>query len=82
MGTVTEPRLGLSITHGSVDLVTSKLPALQAYQLSIAAPAAPAAASTPPQPHAANRCSPESAVAPLATAERSSPMRTARFIRR
>ena len=41
LGTVTEPRLGLSITHGNVDLVTSKLPALQAYQLSIAAPPAP-----------------------------------------
>ncbi len=37
-GSFTEPRLGLSITNGSVDLVTSKLPALQAYQLSIAAP--------------------------------------------
>src|SRR6187551_2203232 len=38
LGTFTEPRLGLSVTHGSVDLVSSKLPALQAYQLSIAAP--------------------------------------------
>ena len=47
LGTVTEPRLGLSITHGSVDLVTSKLPALQAYQLSIAAPAAPAGSFDP-----------------------------------
>ena len=41
-GTMTEPRLNLSITNGSVDMVTSKLPALQAYQLSLAAPAAPA----------------------------------------
>jgi mono/diheme cytochrome c family protein len=41
-GTMTEPRLNLSITNGTVDLVTSKLPALQAYQLSLAAPAAPA----------------------------------------
>ncbi|MEO8523494.1 MAG: c-type cytochrome [Caldimonas sp.] len=42
LGSVTEPRLGLSISHGNVDLVTGKLPALQAYQLSIAAPPAPA----------------------------------------
>jgi mono/diheme cytochrome c family protein len=42
LGTVTEPRLGLSITHGTQDLVTSKLPALQAYQLSLSAPPAPA----------------------------------------
>jgi mono/diheme cytochrome c family protein len=41
-GSFSEPRLNLNITHGSQDLVTSKLPALQAYQLSLAAPAAPA----------------------------------------
>lgn len=44
-GNFADPRLGTSgvdITHGSDDLVTAKLPALQAYQLSIAAPAAPA----------------------------------------
>jgi mono/diheme cytochrome c family protein len=41
LGTFSEPRLGLSISHGNVDLVSSKLPALQAYQLSIAAPAPP-----------------------------------------
>lgn len=41
LGTFTEPRLNLSITHGNVDLVSSKLPALQAYQLSIAAPTPP-----------------------------------------
>jgi cytochrome c5 len=40
LGTFTEPRLSLSVTNGTVDLVTSKLPALQAYQLSIKAPAA------------------------------------------
>ncbi|SPC21734.1 c-type cytochrome [Cupriavidus oxalaticus] len=39
LGTFTEPRLNLSITHGTEDLVTSKLPALQAYQLSLKAPA-------------------------------------------
>ena len=42
LGTMTEPRLNLNITHGTQDLVTDKLPALQAYQLSLAAPAAPA----------------------------------------
>jgi len=41
LGSFTEPRLNLSVTNGSVDLVSSKLPALQAYQLSLAAPAAP-----------------------------------------
>ncbi len=41
-GTVDEPRLNLHITNGTQDLVTFKLPALQAYQLSIPAPAAPA----------------------------------------
>ncbi|MFC5497895.1 c-type cytochrome [Caenimonas terrae] len=42
LGSVVEPRLNLSVTHGSVDLVSAKLPALQAYQLSLAAPAPPA----------------------------------------
>jgi Cytochrome c len=42
-GTVTEPRLNLSITNGTQDRVSSKLPALQAYQLSLQAPAPPAA---------------------------------------
>ncbi|MBP0620621.1 c-type cytochrome [Cupriavidus sp. LEh25] len=42
LGSVSEPRLNISITHGSVDLVTSKLPALQAYQLSLSAPPPPA----------------------------------------
>jgi mono/diheme cytochrome c family protein len=41
-GTFTEPRLGISITHGTDDLIGSKLPALQAYQLSLAAPSPPA----------------------------------------
>lgn len=41
-GNFTDARLNLNITNGSVDLVSSKLPALQAYQLSLAAPAAPA----------------------------------------
>jgi hypothetical protein len=42
LGSVSEPRLNLGITHGSGDLVSSKLPALQAYQLSIGAPTPPA----------------------------------------
>jgi mono/diheme cytochrome c family protein len=41
-GTFTEPRLNVSVTNGTVDLVTDKLPALQAYQLTLSAPAAPA----------------------------------------
>lgn len=42
LGTFTEPRLNLSVTNGTVDLVTSKLPALQAYQLTLQPPPAPA----------------------------------------
>ena len=42
LGTFTEPRLSLSITNGTEDRVTTKLPALQAYQLSLAAPPPPA----------------------------------------
>ena len=41
-GTFTEPRLGISVTNGTDDLISSKLPALQAYQLTLLAPAAPA----------------------------------------
>jgi mono/diheme cytochrome c family protein len=42
LGTFTDQRLPLTVTNGNVDLVSDKLPALQAYQLSLAAPAAPA----------------------------------------
>jgi mono/diheme cytochrome c family protein len=42
LGTFTEPRLNIAVTNGAVDLVSNKLPALQAYQLSLQAPAAPA----------------------------------------
>lgn len=42
LGSVVEPRLKLNLTNGTEDRVSSKLPALQAYQLSLAAPAAPA----------------------------------------
>jgi len=41
-GSFSEPRTGVSVTNGTDDLVSSKLPALQAYQLSIPAPAPPA----------------------------------------
>jgi len=41
-GTFTEPRTGVNVTNGTDDRVSSKLAALQAYQLSIAAPPAPA----------------------------------------
>ena len=40
-GTFVEPRTGVSVTNGTTDLVSSKLPALQAYQLSLASPAPP-----------------------------------------
>ena len=42
LGSFSDPRLNLNINHGVVDLVSSKLPALQAYQLSLKAPAPPA----------------------------------------
>ncbi len=41
-GSFSDPRLPLSVTNGTVDLVSSKLPALQAYQLSLNAPLPPA----------------------------------------
>ena len=43
-GTFTESRTGVNVTNGTDDLVTDKLPALQAYQLTLAAPP-PAAGS-------------------------------------
>jgi mono/diheme cytochrome c family protein len=41
-GVFTEPRLGISVSNTPPDLVESKLPDLEAYQLSLAAPAPPA----------------------------------------
>ena len=41
-GTFTEPRTGVNVTNGTDDQVSAKLDALQAYQLSIAAPTPPA----------------------------------------
>ena len=46
-GTFTEPRLGINVTNGSDDLISSKLPALQAYQLTLHAPPAPAGSFDP-----------------------------------
>jgi cytochrome c5 len=40
-GTFVEPRLGVSVTNGTDDLISAKLSAFQAYQLSLAAPPAP-----------------------------------------
>lgn len=42
LGSMLEPRLNLNIRNGSEDRVSAKLPALQAYQLSLAAPSPPA----------------------------------------
>ena len=41
-GTFVEPRTGVKVTNGSDDQITAKLPALQAYQLSLRAPPAKA----------------------------------------
>ena len=41
-GSFSDRRTGVNVTHGTDDLVTSKLPALQAYQLSLNAPPPPA----------------------------------------
>jgi hypothetical protein len=41
-GSFSEPRMDVDVTNPPDDLVSSKLPALQEYQLSIAAPAPPA----------------------------------------
>jgi mono/diheme cytochrome c family protein len=41
-GSFSEPRTGVSVTNGTDDLISSKLPGLQAYQLAIAPPSPPA----------------------------------------
>jgi hypothetical protein len=46
-GTFAEPRTGVAVTNPPDDLVSSKLAALQEYQLSIAAPAPPAGSFDP-----------------------------------
>lgn len=40
-GSFVEPRTGVKVTNGTDDLITAKLPALQAYQLTLAAPVPP-----------------------------------------
>ncbi|HEY0712476.1 MAG TPA: c-type cytochrome, partial [Polyangia bacterium] len=46
-GTFTDPRTGVNVTNGTEDLITAKLPALQAYQLSLPAPPPPAGSFDP-----------------------------------
>ena len=46
-GTFSEPRTGVTVTNGTDDLVTDKLPDLQTYQLTLAAPPPPAGSSDP-----------------------------------
>ncbi len=46
-GTFSEPRTGVMVTNGPDDLISSKLAALQAYQLSLAAPHPPAGSFDP-----------------------------------
>ena len=41
-GSFSEPRTKVNVTNGTDDLITSKLPALQAYQLTLLAPPPPA----------------------------------------
>ncbi|MFZ3290449.1 MAG: c-type cytochrome, partial [Telluria sp.] len=41
-GEFSDPRIGVNVKNGTADLVSSKLPALRAYQLSLAAPTPPA----------------------------------------
>ena len=47
LGTFSDSRTGVNVTNGTRDLVSSKLPALQAYQLSLAAPPPPAGSFDP-----------------------------------
>ena len=47
LGSFSDSRTGVNVTNGTIDLVTSKLPALQAYQLSLAAPPPPAGSFDP-----------------------------------
>ena len=46
-GTFSEPRTGVNVVNGSDDLISAKLPALQAYQLTLMAPAPPAGSFDP-----------------------------------
>jgi len=46
-GSFSEPRTGVNVVNGTDDLVSDKLPALQAYQLTLAAPTPPAGSFDP-----------------------------------
>lgn len=46
-GTFSDRRIGVNVTNGTDDLITAKLPALQAYQLSLPAPPPPAGSFDP-----------------------------------
>jgi mono/diheme cytochrome c family protein/cytochrome c5 len=46
-GSFSEPRTGVNVTNGTDDLISAKLPALQAYQLSLNAPLPPAGSFDP-----------------------------------
>ena len=46
-GSFVEPRTGVNVSNGTDDLITAKLPALQAYQLSLQAPPPPAGSFDP-----------------------------------
>jgi mono/diheme cytochrome c family protein len=46
-GSFSDPRTGVNVTNGTTDLVSSKLPALQAYQLSLVAPLPPVGSFDP-----------------------------------
>jgi len=46
-GSFSEPRTGVKVTNGTDDLITAKLPALQAYQLSLLAPEPPSGSFDP-----------------------------------
>jgi hypothetical protein len=46
-GTFSDSRTGVNVTNGTDDLISSKLPGLQAYQLTLAAPPPPAGSFDP-----------------------------------
>lgn len=46
-GSFSEPRTGVHVTNGTQDLIGAKLPALQAYQLSLVAPPPPSGSFDP-----------------------------------
>ena len=46
-GSFSEPRTGVNVTNGTDDLITAKLPALQAYQLTLQAPPPPVGSFDP-----------------------------------